>query len=395
MNEHLQQEFAARVTDTSFFNVRRDLEQTLGITIPYRITEMPVFVNKHLQKQLEEASIAIIKQCVEPSVYKHTHHTLLPQYTVTNENPTPLFSVVDFAVCYHEDIGYFPRLIELQGFPSLFGYQYLFAKTMIDHYHLEGSPFFSGVSNHQEYVHLLRSAIFAQANPDATALMEIDPYEQKTLSDFISMKHLIGLPIINIRDVVEKNGSLYAQMEGGLQPLQRIYNRAIIDELNDLDVPLHFEWNKQLDVQWAGHPNWYFRMSKYIMPFLRHSSVPSTTFLSELSSIPTNLSTFVLKPLYSFAGKGVVVGPKESDITAIPTNERSQWILQERVDYHPCVHTPYGNNKVEIRVMCIWPEGASEPLPVMSLARTGRGTLMGARYNTEPWTGSSGCLFVD
>ena len=101
----------------------------------------------------------------------------------------------------------------------------------------------------------------------------------------------------------------------------------------------------------------------------------------------------MLKPLYSFAGKGVNVAPTLRDIEAVPAEQRAHWILQEKIDYASCLPTPHGNNKVEIRVMLLWFPDADKPMPVIAMARTGRAAMMGARYNMDPWTGSSGCLF--
>ena len=198
---------------------------------------------------------------------------------------------------------------------------------------------------------------------------------------------------INLRDVRKHGRELHVTIDGRIQKIERVLNRAIIDELDDLGVQPHFAWSDDLDVQWAGHPNWYFRISKASMPFLHHPSVPTTTVVADLASLPTDLRGYVLKPLYSFAGKGVNVSPTLADVEAIPEHERSQWILQEKVEYAPCVITPYGMNKVEIRVMLLWFPNTPSPIPVMAMARTGRHAMMGARYNVDPWTGSSGCVF--
>jgi len=99
--------------------------------------------------------------------------------------------------------------------------------------------------------------------------------------------------------------------------------------------------------------------------------------------------------LFAFSGKGVNVHPRKKDIDEIPADMRDQYILQSKINYADCIYTPEGQNKVEIRIMLIWPEHANEPIPAMSLARTGRGPMMGVSYNNIPWTGSTGCLFRD
>lgn len=395
MRPDLQQQFVSIVTDEKHKSFLSDLEGDLGLKIEYRICEMPIFVSNEMRLQLETAAIEILEQCVAPENLERTRSTLQPRYNVPNESAVPLFTVVDFAITRDGSGAYQPKLIELQGFPSLFGYQYEFATRMIKTYGLDKcSPFFGGIDV-ADYERVLSEAIFAGHDPNTVALVEIDPHLQKTRPDFVAMNHLIGLQTVNIRDVVKHGkGLAFRRDDGTLQPLRRIFNRAIIDELDDLGVDLNFAWSEDLNVEWAGHPNWYFRISKYLLPYLDHPTVPKAYVVDKLTAMPSDLEHYVLKPLYAFAGKGVNVSPTYEDVLAIPEGERDGWILQEKVAYAPCVATPYGDNFVEIRVMLIWLDGAERPQPVMSLARSGRGAMMGARYNTEPWTGSSGCLFV-
>ncbi len=395
MRPDLQQAFIDRVTPDSYERFKRELDDWLEMTIQYRVCEMPIFVSDAFRQQLEAAAVEIIQQCSSPEAVQRTESTLEDRYRVPHEADRPLHSVVDFAVCSDGEGGFTPRLIELQGFPSLLGYQYAFGQRMISQYALPGMTPLLGGLDHDAYLDLLRTATYADADPEATFLMEIDPEEQKTLSDFRALKRYIGLETINIRDVRKQGRSLVIPTAGGDVPIQRIFNRAIIDELEDLHVDLDFAWNDDLDVEWAGHPNWYFRISKFSLPYIDHWSAPETHFLDTLDTIPEPLSDYVLKPLYSFAGKGVNVHPTQADLDAVPADQRSHWILQRKVEYAACIPTPYGMNKVEIRVMLIWLPGEASPRPVMSMARTGRAAMMGARYNVDPWTGSSGCLFVE
>lgn len=394
MRPDLQRAFIEQVTPESYAGLNAELEGWLGFSIRYRVCEMPIFVSNEFRLALEEAAVDIIQQCVSPSVLAHSQSTLEPHNTVPNEAARPLFSVVDFAVCKNDAGEFVPKLIELQGFPSLYGYQYAFGKRMQSAYDLGGTPMMGGL-NDEAYLKLLRDAVFAGHDPEECALIEVDPTHQKTRSDFRSLELLIGLQTLDIRSLVKKDRTLFYEKDGALVQLRRVFNRAIVDELDDLGVTLPFAWTDDLDVEWAGHPNWYFRISKAVMPWLRHASVPTTVFLNNVEKMPDDLTEFVLKPLFSFAGKGVILSPTLSDIDAIPVENRHLFVLQERVTYTPCIATPFGDNKVEIRVMLIWPDASAAPIPVMSLARTGRGVLMGARYNTDPWTGSSGCLFTD
>lgn len=370
------------------------LNETVGMTIEYRVAEMPVFISQDFKHKLEHAAIDILTQCTEPAYLKRSDSTLEARYTVPNEAPKPLFAVVDFAVTQAEDGTYEPKLIELQGFPSLYGYQYYYAQMVKEVFGLDPAYGITlGGLSETEYVELLRKTILGGYEPEHVALLEYKPQEQKTRPDFLALRKLIGLEETDILSVKKEGRTLYHQRDGRWTPIRRIFNRAIIDELDEQAADLPFSWTDDLDVEWAGHPNWYFRISKFSLPYLSGSAVPKTFFINELEHVPDDLERYVLKPLYSFAGKGVNVAPTRADIEAIPAGQRAQWVLMEKVQYAESIYTPEGMNKAEVRAMMIWPDDRDKPLPVMSLIRTGRGPMMGVRYNNVPWSGSSGGLF--
>jgi hypothetical protein len=264
---------------------------------------------------------------------------------------------------------------------------------MMHTYDLHDFTPFPNALDEINYTALLRSALIGNHDPDETCLLEFKPDEQKTRPDFKVIEQLTGMKTSDIQSIKKEGNVLFHKRNGKWVRIRRIFNRAIADELDDNSVKLPFNWNDDIDVEWAGHPNWYFKMSKYVLPYLSHDSIPRSFVLSELKQIPDSLEPFVLKPLFSFAGKGVIISPSHSDIEAIAFEHRSNYLLQEKIRYAECIDTPHGSNKVEIRIMLIWPEDQIDPQPVMSLARTGRGPMMGVRYNNIPWTGSSGCLF--
>jgi len=222
-------------------------------------------------------------------------------------------------------------------------------------------------------------------------LMEIDPLHQKTLPDFLLTEKLLGIKTVDIRCIKKDGNRLYWEREGRRVRIQRIYNRAIVDELERKGAKLEFDFRDDLNVEWAGHPNWYFRISKYSIPYLKHASVPKTWFLDQMESVPEDLENYALKPLYSFAGRGVVIAPTKKDIAAVPVERLAQYILQERLHFEPVIQTPFGGTKVEVRVMYIW---VDELTPVLTILRMGRGLMMGVDHNRNmEWVGSSAGLF--
>jgi hypothetical protein len=223
--------------------------------------------------------------------------------------------------------------------------------------------------------------------------MEIHPQSQKTLPDFLLTEKIFGIPTVDIVDIKKDGSRLFYERAGKRVPIRRIYNRVIVDELQRKRVKLGFDWRDDLDVEWAGHPNWYFRMSKFSIPYLVHDSVPKTWFLDELEEIPADLEHYALKPLYSFAGHGVVIAPKKQDIAAVPAGERHHCILQERMQFEPVIETPFGRTKAEVRIMYIWLE---ELTPVLTIIRMGRGLMMGVDQNKNmEWVGASAGLHVE
>lgn len=396
MNNAFQQHFAERrYSDGKNNEVRALLEDRLRCTVDFRIMEAPLFCTIALRDAVANAARELVLQCADPEFVRRMETALPSHAVVPRRTPRPLFSVVDFALCnVHGSI--VPRLIELQGFPSLFGYQLMLARALREVYALNDawSPLFSDMSE-DEYCSLLQSSIRGVHHPDTVALTEIRPHEQKTRVDFLATEQITGVAATDITSCINVGGTLFHERAGALHPIRRIYNRAIVDEVEELGAALPFRWNDELDVEWAGHPDWYFLMSKASLPFLHHDCVPHTTLVSDLETVPDDLSRFVLKPLFAFAGKGVNLEPSASDIASIPSEQRSSWVLMEKVDYARCLYTPLGMNAVELRCMLIWPETSETPIPTMSLVRTGRSGMMGARYNTTDWTGATVALFGD
>jgi hypothetical protein len=284
-----------------------------------------------------------------------------------------------------------PKLVELQAFPSLYGYQAVLAQTYKDVYGLDPTlRYLLNGLDEQSYVELLRQAVVADHDPENVILMEIDPMQQKTLPDFLVTERMLGIRTVCITDLKKEGNRLLYERGGKRVPIYRIYNRAIADELERKAVTLNFDFRDDLDVEWAGHPNWYFRISKYSIPYLKHESVPKTWFLDELDELPDDLENYALKPLYSFAGLGVVIGPKKEDLAAIAPAKKHEYILQERVQFEPIIATPHGLTKAEVRVMYIWLDKLT---PVMTIIRMGRGLQMGVDHNKNmEWVGSSAGL---
>jgi hypothetical protein len=388
----VRQEFNARYKPEKYPELLRRLEQRCGVPIEFRVSETPVFLSARFLEQMAEAGKDLIRQLVDsPDYRKHSDSSIPPEFHAANETAHPMFVQVDFGLVRDADGVLLPKLVELQAFPSLYAYQAVLAQAYIDNYGLGAEwKYYLGGLNAESYRELLRTAVVGDCDPTNVILMEVDPEHQKTLPDFLATEKLLGIRTVDIREVRKSGRELYWENGGKRIPIHRIYNRAIVDELERKGVKA-FDFRDDLDVEWAGHPNWYFRISKFSIPFLKHPTVPRTWFLDQMERVPDDLENFALKPLYSFAGLGVIIGPTRADIDAVPAERRSQSILQERLHFTPVIETPCGATKMEVRIMYIW---ADELVPVLTILRTGRGLMMGVDHNKNmEWVGASAGLW--
>jgi hypothetical protein len=228
----------------------------------------------------------------------------------------------------------------------------------------------------------------------------------------------LGIAIVDITTLEAAGNKLhYRKASGQLVPIHRIYNRAIADELIARKIRLPFDLTHPWDVEWAGHPNWYFLISKFSIPWLSrpapgHPVVPPAVFLDDFLAGPgretlaaagvslpspvtpeTVFSNLLLKPLFSFAGKGIQFDPTQRQLEEIPAGRRGDYLLQQRVDFVPTIETPHGPTQAEIRILYLWPDGGTLT-PALSLVRLGRGKMMGVDHNrNKEWVGASAAFF--
>ncbi len=395
----LRKQFNASFTPEKYQAFLQRIDDACGSHVQFRLSETPCFFPKSILERMAEDGKELIRQLVESPEYCARSNASIPkEFRVANEPARPLFVQVDFGLVRDARGELQPKLVELQAFPSLYAYQVTLAQSYIDIFGLhrfedgERLQFFLSGLDEKTYRELLRAAIVGNHDPENVILMEIHPEAQKTLPDFLLTEKMLGVRTVDIEAIKKHGSQLYYERNGGRVPIRRIYNRAIVDELQRKQVKLGFDWRDDLDVEWAGHPNWYFRISKFSIPYLRHESVPKTWFLDQLDRVPDDLQNYALKPLYSFAGLGVVIAPKKEDIEAIPAEKRGEYILQERLHFEPVIETPFGTTKAEVRVMYIWQQQLQA---VLTIIRMGRGLMMGVDHNRDmEWVGASAALYV-
>lgn len=375
-----------------------DLSARVGCPFRFRLAETPTFLPPEFRHRVVAAANAIVEQLSGPSTIERMKAAVPERWDTPGMDALPNFAQVDFAVVREPNGQLAPKLIELQGFPSLTAMQVVQRDAWNEQLQTlpgldrDWSCWFSGL-HRGTFLELAKRTICGGHDPAEVILMDIDPPAQKTYPDFAATRLLFGVDAVDPRALTKRGRQLFRRDATDREvPVRRIYNRVVFDELISKSIELPFDYREPLDVEWAPHPNWYWVWSKYSLPFLNHPAVPRAAFLSDLERIPEDLQhRFVLKPLFSFAGGGVNVDPTPADLEAIPTDERHSWCIQEKIEYAPVLETPDGGAvKVEIRMMFLRPD--DEPLPILAqnLVRLSRGKMLGVDFNKEfTWVGSS------
>lgn len=395
MIPQIRQQFNKAFTREKYDSFLKDLNSIFPNAIDFRVAETPVFVDNKTKEQIINACNHIIDFILQPGFHSLTERAIPAKEKVMHENRHPHFLVFDFGICQDENGEHYPALIEMQGFPSLFGFQAFYPEILERHFPIPENftHYFSGL-NSESYTQLLRETIVGLHDPNEVVLLEIKPHAQKTRIDFYCTEAMTGIKTVCITEVIQEGRFLFYMNEGQKTRIRRIYNRVIMDELKAAKTTLGpvFDMTADLDVEWATHPNWFYRISKFTLPYLQHPCIPETRFLREISMLPEDLENYVLKPLFSFAGQGVIIDVTAKDIESIQDPEN--WILQKKVNYAPCIITPDEASKVEIRMMYIWKDGASRPTLATNLARLSKGKMIGVRYNKDKeWVGGSVAYF--
>jgi hypothetical protein len=390
MDPQLRSAFNADFTAEKYAALLRCVNESVRWPADFRISETPIFLTPEFRDEAVAAARNIEAQTRTPEFRRHAANAIPAGLEVPNESSHPEFVIVDLGIC-EEGGRLVPRLIELQAFPSLFAFQFMLLGCMRRSFPAIPSNWtsaFGGLHDH-EYIELLRRTVVADASPENVILLEIEPEKQKTRIDFACTEVLLGIRSVCLTQVKKKGRQLFYDLDGRETRIERIYNRVIFDELErrpELKVDFHFQ--DELDVRWIAHPNWYYRVSKHSLPFLKTPHTSPAFFADEFPP-GESIGDYVLKPLYSFAGLGVDMEPTAAKIAAL--EHPHAWILQRKVSYAAFVPTIDGpKSKAELRMMFLWPEKEPEPILVNNLVRMSQGKMMGVDFNKDKtWVGSS------
>jgi hypothetical protein len=394
MNSKYRKLFNDNFSVTKYNNLIQDITADFDYEVTFRIGETPFFISNDLKEQLLEGCNQVIDFIKKDDFRSITNKALELNRKVPNEDDHTTFLAIDFGIC-EEDGEIVPKLIEVQGFPSLFNFQNHLSQKFVNHYPFlsELTPFLNGL-NQESYLNLIEEVICNNYPKEQVILLEIEPEKQNTKIDFYYCNRDLGIPIVCVTELYQKEKNLfYKDKEGKEIEVKRIYNRVIFDELDlRIDLKLNFDFSSDVAVEWAGHPNWFFRISKFILPYLKGKYFIETTLLSDLKEIPTDLENYVLKPLFSFSGSGVIFHVKKEDIEAV--TEKDLYILQKKVHYKPIIQSPDGLVKAEVRLLAVWKKDAPSPTLVTNLVRLSRGEMIGVKFNKDKdWVGGTVGMF--
>ena len=396
MEPNLRRLYNAAFTPELYRRYVERLEAYVGVKIPFRIAETPLFLPRELRRKLATSAREIVDIISQPERIATMKRAIPPLLDVPRIDALSSCIQVDFAITRGADGELTGRVVELQGFPSLYALMVVQTDALAEELRsLPGldrpwSLYYSGLDR-TSFLARFRHAILAGHEPEEVVLLDLEPTSQKTYCDMVATKTLTGVDSIDPRELQREGLRLFRRVNGHRVQVRRIYNRVVFDELASKKAVLPFDYRDDLDVSWCPHPNWYWIWSKYTLPYVDHPAVPKATFLSDLRTIPDDLSRYVLKPLFSFAGSGVKIDVTRADLDAVPDKEREGWILQEKIDYEPALSTPDGNGvKAEVRMMFLRAPDQPKPELVLNLVRLSRGKMLGVDQNKNlDWVGGS------
>lgn len=394
MQKSLREKFNKNFTKEKYNEYMKEIEGISPGSLDFRNAETPLFIDKAFTQKMLTACEDIIDVITAPNFKQITERSIPDDVRVPGDEKHAQFIVFDFGICENASGGYEPQLIEMQGFPTLYGFQAFHSEITARYADVPEthSAYLNGYTK-ETYIQLLREIILGDHKPEEVVLLEIFPEKQKTRIDFYATEKLLGIKAVCLTDLKAENDKLYyTSPEGNKIFIKRIYNRLIFDDLQQQEISGDIvDLKKQYDVEWVPHPNWFYRISKFTLPFIDNPYVPETFFLNELKQ-PVNLDEYVLKPLFSFAGMGVVIDVKQEDIEAIKDPEN--WILQRKVTYAPIIETPDEPAKAEIRLFYFWKDEWKRPVAVHNLSRLSKGKMIGTRYNKDKeWVGGTVSYF--
>ena len=394
MVKELRQQFNSNFTKEKYEAYVKEIEALHPGALDFRNAETPIFIPKEFTNKMLAACEDIIDVIVDEKFMALTERGIPKDIKIPNQKKQSQFIAFDFGICQNDAGELEPQLIEMQGFPTLFAFQAFHSELTAKYANVPGNySAYLNEYNKETYLQLFKEIIVGDLNPENVILLEIYPEQQKTRIDFYCTEEVLGIKTVCLTKLIADGNKLFYDNNGVKTEIKRIYNRLIFDDLQKQEgLGEIIDLTKDFDVEWVPHPNWFYRISKFTLPFIKNAYVPQTYFLNELKQVPADLENYVLKPLFSFAGMGVVIDVTQKDIDDVKDPEN--WILQRKVKYADVIETPDVPAKAEIRLFYFWKDGWARPKAVHNLSRLSKGKMIGTRYNKDKeWVGGAVAFF--
>lgn len=392
MIDKVRKQYNEGFNEQYYENLKQEVVDTYGEGTGFRLSETPIFISKKVKNEIFDACESIIDQLWQLDFEKIREQFVPKHIQSPSKIEKPHFLAIDFGLCEDGKGGISPQLIELQAFPTLFFYQPFLGKAFLNNFPAmpkDGFDYFFSGLDEAQYVKEVRNVIIGDENIENVILMELYPEKQKTRIDFWATRKALGIEVVCMTKITKEGKNLFYDKNGVKTHIKRIYNRVIFDEIERTkDVRTEFNLHDDLAVEWITHPDWFFMISKCVMPKLKHANIPNSFYLNDFPK-DINLENYVLKPLFSFAGLGIDLYPTKAKISGI--SDKENYILQEKVTYASAIKTKSEkNSKGEIRILYIWDKKNDRLKPVINLGRMSKGELINVSHNTEEtWIGSS------
>ena len=184
-----------------------------------------------------QGALEIWDLLLQPAALEHSKAAVPPEFDVPASDDHPLFAQADFAIV-EADGRLAPRLIELQGFPSLYAFQLLQGRLCLDMVPGHGEPleFLIGGLDDVGYRRVVGDAILGGLPAENVVLLDLDPPGQGTYPDFAATEKLFGIRAVCPTDVTKSGRELWYERDGKKTRILRVYNRLIVDEIVEKKV---------------------------------------------------------------------------------------------------------------------------------------------------------------
>ena len=174
MHTDIRQRFNAAFTQEKYQAFLHMVNTDFGEACTFRMAETPIFIPSALKIKLLKGVEDICSVITAPDFMERSESALPEHLRVPGEDAHTQFLQLDFGICRDTNGVLTPQLIEMQGFPSLYFFQHLLAKSYRTYFDIPTNfhHLFGGIDE-AGYIDLLRQVIVGDSKPENTILLEI------------------------------------------------------------------------------------------------------------------------------------------------------------------------------------------------------------------------------